>query len=239
MRIAMFLGWLMVPVLAFAYHYGPGQEKLRLDDATNLLARADQSAAEQDYKGAADLYDQALALLPKERAGEIRRVRLERAKAQMNNKGLDQAHADLKALLDEAIADKDGDPKVEAGIREALANAQYYMTWLMRLEGLGEEDWGPEIEASRQNFRLLAEAADSTGDEAKARERKEDLESAVRLARLDLGELQGLPLPSQCQGCKSCKNGRCNGKKPGKKEGQEKKDSRGAGNGPPPDNSGQ
>ena len=34
-------------------------------------------------------------------------------------------------------------------------------------------------------------------DEAAAQEYQEDLESAIRLARMDLAELQGLPLPSQ------------------------------------------
>jgi tetratricopeptide (TPR) repeat protein len=237
MRIAILLGWLMIPVLALAYHYGPGQEQLRLDDATILLGRADQAAASKQYAAAIDLYDKALATLPKERTGEIRRVRLERAKAQLNNSGLEQARDELGALVEEMNADPSADPKVLAGARETLANAQYYMTWLMRLEGLGEEDWGPEIEASRQNFRALAEAASAAGDDTVVQGREEDLESAIRLARMGLDDLQGLALPGQCQGCKS---GKCNSKKPGKKPGKEKpKDSRGASDGPPPDNSGQ
>ena len=55
---------------------------------------------------------------------------------------------------------------------------------------------------------------------------------------MDPSALQGLALPKQCQNCKS---GQCNkpGIKPGKKPGkQEKKDSRNAGAGPPPDGSG-
>jgi hypothetical protein len=67
----------------------------------------------------------------------------------------------------------------------------------MRLEGYQREDWEPEIEAARQNFSLLAEQAEAGGDAAGARRHEEDLESAVRLARMDLAELQGLPLPSQ------------------------------------------
>ena len=47
-----------------------------------------------------------------------------------------------------------------ADARGALANAQYYTTWLMRLEGLPREEWQPEIEASRQNYKLLAERAE-------------------------------------------------------------------------------
>ena len=84
-----------------------------------------------------------------------------------------------------------------ADARGALANAQYYTTWLMRLEGLSREEWEPEIEASRQNYKLLAEHAEEAGDEAAAEQARSDLESSIRLARMDLDELQGLPLPSQ------------------------------------------
>jgi LemA protein len=50
-----------------------------------------------------------------------------------------------------------------------------------------------EVESARQNLRLLAED-DGTSD---VRGVQEDLEATVRLARMDLTELQGLPLPSQ------------------------------------------
>ena len=85
---------------------------------------------------------------------------------------------------------------------------------------------------------MLAEQDEAKGDQESARKHREDLESVIRLARMDLGELQGLDLPKQCQ---SCKSGQCKkpGKKPGKKpKGEEKKDARKAGAGPPPDNSG-
>ena len=116
--------------------------------------------------------------------------------------------------------------------REALANAQYYMTWLMRLEGLSNDEWEPEIESARQSYKLLAEQDDARGDQAAAQRHREDLESVIRLARLDLSELQGLDLPKQCSNCKS---GQCKkpgtGKKPGNKPGKEtqKNDSRKAG----------
>ena len=78
-----------------------------------------------------------------------------------------------------------------------LANSEYYMTWLMRLEGLGRDAWEPRIEAARQTFKLLAVEAEEQGDEKLLKKSKEDLEAAIRLARIDLTELQGLPLPSQ------------------------------------------
>jgi hypothetical protein len=113
------------------------------------------------------------------------------------------------------------------------------MTWLMRLEGLGAQEWEPEIESARQTYRMLAEQDEAKGDQESARKHREDLESVIRLARMDLGDLQGLDLPKQCQNCKS---GQCKkpGKKPGNKQSKdaEKKDARKAGAGPPPDNSG-
>jgi hypothetical protein len=242
MRTLVLLGWLMVPVLFGAYHYGPGQEKLRLDDVSRVLSDADRLAAGEQWQAASSRYEEALKLLPDGRADEARRIRLQRAKVQMFDHQLPEANVALRDLVDQMEDDKTADPKVRDEARETLANAQYYMTWLMRLEGLGAQEWEPEIESARQTYRLLAEKAEAAGDQASARKHREDLESAIRLERLELAELQGLDIPKQCSGCKS---GQCkkpgkkpgNGKKPGQKE-QEKKDSRKAGAGPPPDNSG-
>ena len=125
------------------------------------------------------------------------RLRLERAKAQMLAKKLPEASGELKSLVDELSADPTADPKLLAEARSAMANSQYYMTWLMRLEGMSQDVWEPEIEAARQNYKLLAEQAEKRGDTVAITKHKEDLEAAIRLARMDLGELQGLPLPSQ------------------------------------------
>jgi acetyl esterase/lipase len=81
--------------------------------------------------------------------------------------------------------------------RSALANAQYYTTWLMRLEGAPEAEWQAEIDASRQNYKLVAEQALAGSDAKSAKVAQDDLESAIRLARMDIADLQGLPLPSQ------------------------------------------
>ena len=240
MRTLVLLGWLMVPVLFGAYHYGPGQEKLRLDDVSRVLADADRLAAGEQWQAASSHYEEALKLLPDGRIDDARRIRLQRAKVQMFDRQLPEANIALRELVDQMEDDKTADPKVRDEARETLANAQYYMTWLMRLEGLGAQEWEPEIESARQTYRLLAEKAEAAGDAQSARKHREDLESAIRLERLELAELQGLDIPKQCSCCKS---GQCKkpGKKPGKNPGQkkeEKKDARSAGAGPPPDNSG-
>jgi hypothetical protein len=197
MRILLLTGWLLLPVIGAAWHYGPGQERVQRDRVADVLAQADRAAADEQWAQADELYDQALRLMPADQVADARRVRLERAKAQMLAKKLPVARQDLKALVQELESDQASDRELLADARAALANAQYYMTWLMRLEGFPREDWEPEIEAARQNFRLLAEQAQAAGREETANRHAKDLESAIRLARMDLADLQGLPLPSQ------------------------------------------
>jgi hypothetical protein len=197
MRTVLLIGWLLVPVVVAAWHYGPGQERMRLDDAAQTLKDADRYAATQEWADAVEKYEEALRLLPPDRVADARRIRVERAKAQMLAHQLPQANEDLKVLVDEMKDDPKADPKVLAEARSTLANSQYYMTWLMRLEGQPRDIWEPEAEAARQTYRLLAEDCEGRGAGTEARQHREDLESAVRLARMDLSELQGLPLPSQ------------------------------------------
>ena len=196
MRTLLLAGWLLLPVGFGIWHFGPGQDRLQLDSVAGLLKQAGHAAAAGEHAEAVELYDEALRLLPAGKEKQARRIRLERAKSQMLARQLPAAHDDLKALCDE-IQNDPTDARLLAEARSALAQSQYYMTWLMRLEGQPRDLWEPEIEASRQTYRLLAEQADQAGDSALAKKNREDLESAVRLARLDLGELQGLPLPSQ------------------------------------------
>lgn len=197
MRTFGLLAWLMVPVLVGAYHYGPGQEKLQLDDVSQLLAEADQLATQERWSDASSRYEKALVLMPPGRLDETRRIRLQRAKVQMLDHQLPEASAALKELADQLEADKSADPKLRDDARAALANSQYYMTWLMRLEGLGAADWEPEIENARQTYRMLAEGAEARGDSVSAKKHREDLESTIRLSRMELAQLQGLDLPRQ------------------------------------------
>ena len=205
MRKVLIFLWLLLPAAALAYHYGPGQTRLREDRAAaaadlgyeaareaRALAKSEGDlAAAGRFAEAAEAFDQALADLPPERVAQARALRLERAKAQMMCSGLPEARRDLAALVEEMSADTSSDPERLADARSALASAQYYTTWLMRLEGAPREEWEHEIESCRQNYRLLAES-DTAPEQA-----AEDLEAAIRLARMDLTELQGLPLPSQ------------------------------------------
>ena len=169
MRTLVLLGWLMVPVVFGAYHYGPGQEKLRLDDVSRARGRGRPARGRRRVASAPrPSTRRPSALLPEGRVDEARRIRLQRAKVQMFGHQLPEANAALRELVDQLEDDKTADPKLRDEAREALANAQYYMTWLMRLEGLGADEWEPEIESSRQTYRLLAEQDRAKGDRESA-----------------------------------------------------------------------
>ena len=96
MRTLVLLGWLMVPVAFGAYHYGPGQEKLRLDSVAHLVAKADSLAASEQWPQAEAKYQEALGLLPEGRADDSRRIRLRRAKVQMFAHQLPEANTALR-----------------------------------------------------------------------------------------------------------------------------------------------
>lgn len=197
MRKTILLIWLLIPVLVGAYHYGPGQDRMLLDDVASILRKADAAAGSENWAAAVEGYDEALTMLPVGEADAIRRVRIERAKAQMFVAKLPEARRDLELLVDELTTDADADAGQLAEARAALANSQYYMTWLMRLEGQPQDRWEPEVESARQTYRLLAEQSVADGDRKAADRYRADLEATVRLARMELGDLQGLPLPSQ------------------------------------------
>lgn len=243
MRTVLMVVMLITPAVGIAYHYGPGQALVALDDASNQIQKAEEFVRQEKYAQAITAFDAALGRIPSDRVDLNRRVRLERAKARLMNQGLAEAYDELTALKDESDAAGTTVPaEFTADLRRTTAHAQYYMTWLQRLEGEPRAAWEPDIEAARQNYKLLADAARANGHNQDAVQLEGDLESAIRLARMDLSELQALPLPKQCQGCCSgnCK-GKCNGK--GKNRGQgkseeKKEDARGAGAGPPPDEKG-
>lgn len=197
MRYPLLVFWLLLPFAAWAYHEGPGQVRVKLDEVDVGLVSAEAAIADEDWEAAIKAYETALEELPEDHVGDQRRIRLALNQARMMFKQLPVARDDLDELVAEMIADADADQSLLDEARTALASSQYYITWLMRLEGHTRQEWEPEIEAARQTYRLVAERADARGDLAVADRRREDVESALVLARMDLEELQGLPLPNQ------------------------------------------
>lgn len=198
MRRILLVGWLVLPVGAWAYHEGPGQDRVALEATNSVLEAAYRAASGGDWKLAIREYEAALESLPKDPAAYdprvAQRLQIELNKARMQSEGLIEARDELATLVEQLQADADADPTLLRDARQALARAQFYKTWLMRLEGLDRKVWEPEIEAARQNWRLLAERASSDSEMTL---HQEDLEAAVRLARMEMEDLQGLPLPSE------------------------------------------
>ena len=199
MRNMLLVGWLLLPIGAWAFHEGPGQDLTALETSDAVLVAAHAAAADGDWQAAIRHYEDALGKLPAsfdEGAGRavFQRVRLELNKARMQASQLPTAREELATLVEQMEEEKDGDPRLLAEARQELARSQFYTTWLMRLEGVAREEWEPEIEAARQNWRLLAEQA---GDEQVAATHRQDLEAAIRLSRIEIADLQGLPLPSE------------------------------------------
>lgn len=199
MRNVLLVSWLLLPIGAWAYHEGPGQDRVALDEADAVIVAAHAATAKGEWKEAVRKYEEALGKLPVKQEGAVskttvHRLQLELNKARMQASGLPDARAELDDLVEQMEAEPDADKALLAEARQALARSQFFMTWLMRLEGRDRKEWEPEIEAARQNWRLLAEQA---GNETVAAEHRKDLESAIKLSRLEIEDLQGLPLPGE------------------------------------------
>jgi hypothetical protein len=241
MRRLLAVLWLLIPVGLIAFHYGPGQRRVDRDRAAQKVAAARAAEANQDWKAAMNAYAEAVAALPPGDTEPRFKIRLAHAKARMRAGELPEATLDAEGLLEDATAAKVGAELVKE-IRTTVGTMHYYLAWLMRLEGAGAEEWTLETEQARQHFRLLAEDAKSAGD-AKAEDHQKNLEAVIRLARMDLSELKGLPLPKECQGNCDC-SGKCRkqrearikvAKKPGdarEKVAEDKKQNAGQGNRP-------
>lgn len=197
MRRTLLAGWLMLLPMGGLYHLVAGPHHREMDLIGTSLRDARQHVENEEWHEAVPQFEKALEGMPEELTRESRALRLELAQAKMNASKLPDAHGDLKGLLDELLDDEKSDASLEHEVRESLANSQFYMTWLMRLEGLPATEWEPEIESARQNYRMLAATAEESGDAVAAEKQQKNLEAAIKLARLDIGDLQGLPLPNQ------------------------------------------
>ena len=192
MRILFLTLWLLLPLGLIAWHYGPGQKHLALDHTEQALAQARAATARQDWPTAIEAYATALSKLPE--GGQHQElawsIRLESAKAELQNAGLIEAHTDLEELRAELEDHPGASAALKSDVLSTLANSRYYLTYLMKLEGKPPADWEPEIEAARQEYKHLAQSsADQT--------HLANLEATIRLARADPKDLYGLPIPNQ------------------------------------------
>jgi hypothetical protein len=210
MRKLLLTLWLIAPIGMLSYHYGPGQEKLARDRAAQQLAIAQKAEKGDDWKTANAAYAQALINLPANDTSPRLSIRLAQAKSRMYLGELPEAMEDTESLLQDALKDS-ADAKLVNQIRTAAASMHYYVAWLMRLEGADKSEWTEQTEDARQHFRLLAENA-SAEQSTDTQPQEKNLESVIRLARMDLSELKGLPLPKECKGNSNC-SGKCRSQK--------------------------
>jgi hypothetical protein len=228
--------WVLAPVALLAYHYGPGQAGIAREEAKASIQAAMDFKDKEQWPQAIDAYNEALAALPQNETAKRHQLQLARANARIYVGELPEAMLEMEYLLDETVKGSDND--LQNKVRSSLASAQYYTGWLMRLELAEKKEWMEPLEKARQNFRLLAEQTDKTNAKA-SEDHQKNLEAVVRLARMDLSEVQALPLPKKCQGNKNVCS-KCNGQKKSNKPKnlKKKEDARGASVGKRPDGKG-
>lgn len=201
MRKLFAVAWLIFPVGLLAYHFGPGQRGVAHDMLAAHLSIARAAEAKEDWQAAMKAYADAGAAVPETEPNTRLKVRLAHAKARMYAGDLPEAMEDLEGTLSDALSQNAPRDLVKE-IRSTVASMHYYAAWLMRLEGAPAEEWTIETEQARQHFRLLAEDTLAHGEPTA--DHQKNLESTIRLARMDLSELKGLPLPKECQNCSDC-----------------------------------
>jgi hypothetical protein len=208
----------LLPIVAIALHFGPGQKLLARDTAGTHLSKAQAAAAAEDWETAITEFIAARDALPPEDVAGRTQLAIAEARARIESGDFLEASRQLDELLERELAASTPRPEVVAELRNMTAESSYYTAWIMRLEGAPEDEWRPETEKARQQYRLLAETATDAAAGAKA---KENLEAVIRLEQMDLSDLKGLPLPKKCKCCGGCcqrkreqRQSKCQGKKP-------------------------
>ena len=200
--------WALVPVGVLAIHMGIGREYARSEIASTHLRAAMAAEVAEDWATAAEEYAQAESLIEKERIVDRRAIGLARAKARMLAGEYIEGQEQLDQLLAEALERTPGDEEFISLMRTEVASAAYYASWAMRLEGAQEDEWLPESEIARQQYRLLTETAQGRAGESNAEPFDQNLEAVVRFQRMTIEEVRAMGMPKKCNG-----GGMCNSKK--------------------------
>jgi len=225
---ALWVIWVLLPIAATAWHFGPGQRLLQRDLAAEQLKLGRRAESIGDWETAAVSYSLANQQWPEDSIASRQRIRLAEANATINAGELVVGQEQLESLIAEMEGDDQTDSSLLATARHALATSCYYAAWIMRLEGAEADEWLQEAESARQQFRLLAESSESEQQQQAA---AENLEATIRLEQMDLRTLMARPLPKNC--CSNC-NSLCQKKrkqlasrcKDGNKDGKKKEDAR-------------
>ena len=221
-RTALIAGWCVVLLGLLGLHFGPGQRAVsaqRIDAQSNAALAAEQM---EDWGLAVEKWTEALSQTEANAHDERARLALRLQMARVMKGELPEALEATAALHDEVL-EQDVTPETEEKVRAQLAAMHYWAAWLMRLEGATAEEWEPVADMARMHFRKLAES-----DSGDADEHKKNLESVIRLQRMDLSELRGMPLPKECKNTKNC-TGKCKSQREARCKGEGDKDGQGEG----------
>ena len=176
--------WLVIPVVLITIHYQWGIEKLEKEKALSIAREAvvlEKKAWEtwspEDWENAQEAYDEAIANLPDNELQSRAELELASARSCLYKGELVEAMDSLKHLL-KRTESENIDPELKDEIRETLARSQYGIAWVMRKKHVNRSVWNNIAEASRQNFRYLAENASNTINKETY---IKDLEASVRL----------------------------------------------------------
>jgi hypothetical protein len=214
-NLSILLWLLLAPVIGY-YLFSRGEAGIRMEMADHLQRQAAAQEKAGAWGEAAKLYEEAAACMPADK-NKMARACLDgrAARAKMRNGELEPALLGLKGALALLPAGPAG-AGAERDLRYALAEAEYYAAWVLRLENQPRTKWFPHAEIARQNLRCLAE-----DDALPAPDRlshAKDMEAVIRFTRLDIEELKKLPLPEQGQ--PGAKKGMSKGKKKGEGDGE-------------------
>jgi hypothetical protein len=202
MKKVLVLVWLLIPVLLIVLYYGPFQKYIALDRAADLIDTAMAAEADKEYARAVEAYAGAFAEVPEKDTHTRWQIQLAHARARMFSGELPEGMMALEDMLG-TLQLRNAPGTLRRQVRSTLAMAQYYAGWLMRLEGAEPDEWTRQTEAARQNYRLLAEDSRDHEEKVIMEDYQKNLEATIRLARMDLSELEALPLPEEICMCKN------------------------------------
>jgi len=217
--------WVVVPVVAMGYHFGYSDPHQKRDTAGELIAQGDKASAQAEtLRGRARLphdllaaarYASARSQLPLSDVEDRISLRLRELHHRIEAGELIEAQVALQQMLDdhESTAEKPVVARQEVSdqpsaktaaealasrsdeVRALLARVTYYVAFALRKEGVPEQDWRAEADASRQQYRHLVEVAGGSLKELHA----SDLETVVRFARLPDSMFEQQGEPSACE----------------------------------------
>jgi hypothetical protein len=159
-RKTLILLWMLFPVGVAAYHFNYGAKQVVRTRAYAKLReiQAMERQTPPDWEKVIEAYNGLSELLPADEDPVVHcQIRLAVCKARVEMLDLDVVIGDLTRLLQETATAYGENARITRGAREQLGKAYYYATWVLKTNGVPEEQWRPFAERARQLFRYLAE----------------------------------------------------------------------------------